>query len=116
MNNNTTTQSNAETLADKAKALCAEIHESSLDDSVKATLTATALQASFRFADAESDLRQIADYQASAAKAIANGQKATHQLDSLVTLSMRAADSMREAELQFEHVLGMWDATYNLRH
>ena len=106
----TKTQATTQTLADKAKALCAEIHDSRLDDIVKATLTAAALQASFRFADAESDLRQIADHQASAAKAIANGQKADHQLASLVTLSTRAADSMHEAELQFEHALDMWDA------
>lgn len=105
-----TTEATTTTLADKAKALCAEIHESDLDDSVKATLTSAALQASFRFADAESDLRQVNSYHASAAKAMARGASATYALASLVDLSRRAADSMREAELKFEQANEMWNA------
>lgn len=103
------------TLADKAKALIETANNSNLDDGIKIVIKAAALESTFRFADAESDIRAIASYQASAEKHLANGNKATYELASMVDLSQRAADSMKEAELKFEAALSMWDATHSLR-
>lgn len=105
-----TTEATTTTLADEAKALCAAVHASDLNDSVKAQLTALALDASFRFDEANSDLRQVENYQARATKMIAMGKAATSELASLVTLSTRAAESMREGDLKLQSALGMWNA------
>lgn len=106
----TTTEATTTTLLDEAKALCAAVHASDLDDSVKAQLTALALDASFRFDEANSDLRQVEHYQASATKHIAAGKAATYELASLVDYANRAADKMREGDLKLQSALGMWNA------